>query len=105
MGVRDTYQWQERAAIAQFDGGYSVERAERIADKCLVDCAKADAPESWQEANKRWRATIGATYGQANMRREHKRLKQQHGAASFNDLTIGQIMRDVRRIQEGPNFG
>lgn len=92
-----TYAHAERIAICTVDGGLSLEEAEVIAD-AQTGTREAD-PAAWAKANRRWRAVAAEKYGQEKMELAHAALKAKHGVESFKELTVGQILASVERMQ------
>jgi pyrroline-5-carboxylate reductase len=93
----DDYTTQERLAICTIDGGLSLEDAEAIAAQQALG-TKAEAPEAWHQANKRWRALVASVYTDTS--KAHQALKAKHGVSSFNQLTVQQINDSISRIAE-----
>lgn len=91
-------EYEERAAIAQYDGGMSREEAEAFAEYLMQDRTYSEAPDTWQHMNRRWRAVVAKKFGQKKMKIAHRKLKEKHDVESFKDLTIGQIEASIDRI-------
>ena len=92
------YEWEERAAICEYDGCLSREDAEVVAENCVGQMTRSEAPDAWDRANRRWRRAVAKKYGQGRMKDAHEALKKKHGAKSFADLTVSQIETSIKRI-------
>ncbi|MDZ7703341.1 MAG: hypothetical protein U5L04_02510 [Trueperaceae bacterium] len=92
-------EFDERAAIAEHHGGLSPADAEKVAWQAIKDATREEAPSTWDWANKRWRIAVCQVYGSENMQKAHDALKQQHGADSFNDLTVEQLEESTKKIR------
>ncbi len=93
-------EYEERAAIAEYDGGMSREEAEAFAEHQMQQCTHLEAPDTWQHMNRRWRAVVAKKFGQKKMKIAHKKLKEKHNVESFKDLTIGQIEASIDRMSD-----
>ena len=92
------YEWEERAAICEYDGQMSREEAEATAEHYVGQMTRSEAPDTWDLANRRWRRVVTKKYGQGRMKDAHEALKKKHGAESFADLTVSQIEASAERI-------
>ena len=91
---------EERAAIAEFDGGMSRGEAEMFAQYRLSQCDRHQAPQDWDKVNRNWRRIAAKKYGQGGAQKAHKLLKEMHEAESFKDLTIAEIEASIDRMNE-----
>ncbi len=99
--MRNSHAWQERAALAEYHGGLSREEAEALADYCISKCTRSEAPDAWDDANRRWRRVVAELHGQGKMQQAHDALKNKHEVGSFKGLTIAQIEQSIERMTNG----
>ena len=92
-----SHELRPRIAICIYDGLLSEDEAKAIADRCHR--TREANPEGWAKANRRWRAVASEKYGQGKMKQAHAALKAKHGVESFTELTVGEILASVERME------
>lgn len=82
-----------------------IRRIEPYLDGTLDDAvdwgATGGESDDWDTANRRWRVLVDeAADSEGAKERYHEALKSLHEAASFNDLTVAQIVDDIHQLEQ-----
>jgi hypothetical protein len=90
----------EKAAILEIDHGLTRVEADREAVKRFALLTRRDAPATWDHSESVWLKLIADIHGPERTQLAQTALCRRVGAASWADITVGQLEESIRRLSK-----